>query len=100
MPDWLGGAVMDRTRHETRDTRHETRRVSCLVSAVLLLLSSGCHQAPPPATAQPVEVVATTPITDQVTDFQDFTGRLDAVKTVDIRARVTGYVNEVEFKEG
>jgi RND family efflux transporter MFP subunit len=45
-------------------------------------------------------VVVTTPITDRVMDYQDFTGRLDAVKTVDIRARVSGYVMEVPFKEG
>jgi RND family efflux transporter MFP subunit len=45
-------------------------------------------------------VVATTPITDTVNDYQNFTGRLDAVKTVEIRARVTGYVDAVPFKEG
>ena len=33
-------------------------------------------------------------------DYQDFTGRLDAVKSVDIRARVSGYITEVPFKEG
>jgi RND family efflux transporter MFP subunit len=81
----------------------KTRVVTGAVVAVatgFVLLSSGCHQAPPPPKGPPVEVVITTPITDQVTDYQDFTGRLDAVKTVDIRARVTGYVNEVAFKEG
>jgi RND family efflux transporter MFP subunit len=46
------------------------------------------------------EVVVTTPITDEVLDYQDFTGRLSAVKTVEIRARVTGYVAEAPFKEG
>src|SRR5262249_38314229 len=44
--------------------------------------------------------IVTTPITHEVTDYQDFTGRLDAVKTVDIRARVSGYVTDVPFKEG
>jgi RND family efflux transporter MFP subunit len=60
---------------------------------------SGCHPAPPPAKPKP-EVEVTSPTTDTVTDYQDFTGRLDAVKTVDIRARVSGYVTEVPFKEG
>jgi RND family efflux transporter MFP subunit len=46
------------------------------------------------------EVVVTTPITDEVIDYQDFTGRLSAIKTVELRARVTGYVMEVPFKEG
>ena len=33
-------------------------------------------------------------------DFEEFTGRLDALKTTDIRARVSGYVTVAEFKEG
>src|SRR5438270_11893289 len=102
-----GEPVMQETRNETRDTKHETKsrislvsRLSCLVSAlglaVAALLSSGCHQQETPK-PKAVEVVVTTPITDTVTDYQDFTGRLDAVKTVDVRARVSGYVNEAPF---
>jgi RND family efflux transporter MFP subunit len=64
------------------------------------LLSSGCTQGPAAGKAKVSDVVVTTPITDTVTDYQDFTGRLDAVKTVDIRARVSGYVDQVPFKEG
>jgi RND family efflux transporter MFP subunit len=44
--------------------------------------------------------MATTPIADSVRDFEDFTGRLDALKTVDIRARAQGYVLQIPFKEG
>jgi multidrug efflux system membrane fusion protein len=47
-----------------------------------------------------IEVIVTEPITDEVTDYQDFTGRLDALKTVDIRPRVAGYIIEAPFKEG
>jgi RND family efflux transporter MFP subunit len=68
--------------------------------AVGVLFSAGCHDAPPPAKPKAAEVVVTTPITDTVTDFQDFTGRLEAVTAIDIRARVSGYVNQVPFKEG
>ena len=63
-------------------------------------LITGCSQGPTSAKAKLAEVVVTTPISDTVTDYQDFTGRLDAVKTVDIRARVSGYVDLVPFKEG
>jgi RND family efflux transporter MFP subunit len=65
-----------------------------------VLLSTGCSQKADSAKSKIAEVVVTTPVTDTVTDFQDFTGRLDAVKTVDVRARVSGYVNEAPFKEG
>lgn len=71
--------------------------------AVLLmaLLSGGCGQALPPARgAKALDVVVTKPISSDVTDYQDFTGRLEAVRTVDIRARVSGYVIDVPFKEG
>jgi multidrug efflux system membrane fusion protein len=40
------------------------------------------------------------PVKRQVTDYVDFTGRTDAVQAVDVRARVTGYLVKVPFKEG
>jgi multidrug efflux system membrane fusion protein len=39
-------------------------------------------------------------VQQQVTDYVDFTGRTDAVQAVDIRARVTGYLVRMPFKEG
>lgn len=41
-----------------------------------------------------------TPATETVTDFEEFTGRTEAVKSVEIRARVTGYLDKVMFKDG
>jgi membrane fusion protein, multidrug efflux system len=64
------------------------------------LLVSGCEQAPPTQVTKKPKVVVTTPITDRVMDYQDFTGRLDAVKTVELRARVSGYITDAPFKEG
>jgi RND family efflux transporter MFP subunit len=71
------------------------------LASLLAILATGCSQDPPPApAAKPVQVVVTQPITSEVTDYQDFTGRLDAFRTVDIRARVTGYIVTAPFKEG
>jgi RND family efflux transporter MFP subunit len=72
------------------------------VAAILLacVLAAGCHRAAPPKMNKAVEIVATTPIFDEVTDYQDFTGRMDALKTVDIRPRVSGYIKEAPFVEG
>ena len=76
--------------------------------AGLLLLAgmagvAGCGQAssqtappPPPAT----EVVYDTPITQVVTDYEDFPGRTDAIYTVEVRARVSGYLKRVYFHDG
>jgi multidrug efflux system membrane fusion protein len=40
------------------------------------------------------------PVRREVTDYVDFTGRTDAVHSVDIRPRVTGYLVDMPFKEG
>jgi multidrug efflux system membrane fusion protein len=82
-----------------------TKRLGFLVhvfSALVLLTvcGSGCDKAQPAKGTKNPRVIVTRPITDTVMDYQDFTGRLEAVKTVEIRARVSGYVTSVEFKEG
>jgi RND family efflux transporter MFP subunit len=71
--------------------------IGALLFAGLLI---GCGKASNSKEVPPAEVIVATPISDQVTDFADFTGRLDATRTVEVRARVTGYLNEVTFKEG
>ena len=35
-----------------------------------------------------------------MTDYEEFTGRMEAVEKVDIRARVTGYLDKICFQEG
>ncbi|HEY2251000.1 MAG TPA: efflux RND transporter periplasmic adaptor subunit, partial [Planctomycetaceae bacterium] len=55
---------------------------------------SGPPQFPPP------EVEVSLPVAGEVTDYVDFPGRIEAVNSVEIRARVTGYLEEVYFREG
>jgi RND family efflux transporter MFP subunit len=64
------------------------------------LLATGCGHKAPPKEAKAQEVIVTTPVRGEVADYQDFTGRLDAFKTVEVRPRVSGYVIEAPFKEG
>ena len=40
------------------------------------------------------------PVAGTVTDYADFTGRTNAIESVDIRARVSGYLVQMPFKEG
>jgi RND family efflux transporter MFP subunit len=72
---------------------------SCALLLATALLAGGCSQGPPARAKKLPEVVLNVPITEQVLDYQDFTGRLDALRTVDVRARVTGYVDGA-FGEG
>ena len=49
---------------------------------------------PPPA------VDVANPLVQDVTESEEFIGRFDAVDQVDIRARVTGYVDKIAVKDG
>src|SRR5262249_2901778 len=50
--------------------------------------------------APPPEVAVSLPVAQQVVDYEEFTGRTEAAATVDLRARVTGYLDKILFKEG
>ncbi|HLJ92995.1 MAG TPA: efflux RND transporter periplasmic adaptor subunit [Gemmataceae bacterium] len=74
---------------------------------ILLLLGGpamvGCGPAPaqqPSAVPPPPEVLASLPVTREITDYVDFPGRIEAVNSIDVRARVTGYLDKVYFQEG
>jgi multidrug efflux system membrane fusion protein len=78
-------------------------RISWLTLLVASLFVAGCIKpAQQPAAAdapKPPEVYVDVPSTGEITDYEDFTGRTVAVKTIDIRARVTGYLDKINFKE-
>ncbi|MEO6848661.1 MAG: efflux RND transporter periplasmic adaptor subunit [Chthoniobacterales bacterium] len=70
-------------------------------SAVILagLWLTSCKKEEAVALPPPVVTVAQA-VDQQVQDWDEYTGRLAAVSTVDIRARVSGYLTEVKFKDG
>jgi RND family efflux transporter MFP subunit len=73
-----------------------------LVALLLpFLVIGGCNRKEAPtATAKAKPVVASPAMAWLVEDFQDFTGRIEAVHRVELRAMVTGYLQKVHFKEG
>ncbi len=77
-----------------------TNRLTSLLVCFLLLAGCARPQAgnngPPPDP----EVEVSVPITGQVTDYEDFPGRTEAISSVDLRSRVTGYLEKIYFKEG
>jgi RND family efflux transporter MFP subunit len=80
--------------------------LSCpLVMRILLLALgiglAGCARVPSQApAAAPIPVTVSYPVERDVTDIADFTGRTAAVDSVEVRARVSGYLDKVNFKEG
>ena len=70
--------------------------VSVMMTGALYGCSQGAEgQAPG---APPVTVA--TPLRQQVVDWDEFTGRFEAVEAVDVRARVGGYIQAVHFRDG
>jgi Biotin-lipoyl like len=55
---------------------------------------SGPGSAPPPA------VTISRPIARPITEWDEYTGRFDAVELVEVRARVSGYLTDVLFTDG
>jgi multidrug efflux system membrane fusion protein len=71
------------------------------VSLCVLLTVVGCRNKPvAEGPAEPQVVSVSTPVVAEVQDYVDFTGRTEAVESVDLRARVTGYLDKVSFKDG
>lgn len=71
-----------------------------LMSCFALFIAAGCGKPPQQSEDKTPKVEVTTPVTGTITDYEDFTGRLDALKTTDIRAHVSGYILKAPFKEG
>src|SRR5262249_17001974 len=60
----------------------------------------GCSPSRPVAPSAPIPVTVSYPVERSVTDSSEFTARTAAVDSVEVRARVWGYLDKVNFKEG
>ena len=67
---------------------------------VLSLLIAGCGAPTVEISTAPVPVTVSHPLNRKVGDYADFTSRLAAVESVEVRARVNGYLESIDFKEG
>src|SRR5688500_11961867 len=75
--------------------------IGALVPGTILCAVTGCHSAAGHLpTAQPPKVTVAAPLVREIRDIDEFTGRVEATQTVDVRARVSGYLEEVYFKDG
>ncbi|MCV0370921.1 MULTISPECIES: efflux RND transporter periplasmic adaptor subunit [Filomicrobium] len=52
------------------------------------------------ASPAPPQVVAVAPTVKKITEWDEYTGRFTAVESVQVRARVSGYLTAIHFKDG
>jgi RND family efflux transporter MFP subunit len=81
-------------------TRHPAARLAhWAVLALLLPAALSCDHAAPP-TPPPPQVAVRQPVRREVVEWDEYTGRLEAIDSVEVRPRVGGYLQSVLFQEG
>ena len=83
-----------------RDNIRMISKILAAAAAGLALLLAGCSSgdpAPPPPAPQ---VTVAAPIVQQVVDWDDYVGRFEAIQSVEVKPRVTGYLQSVAFRDG
>ncbi|HEV3343903.1 MAG TPA: efflux RND transporter periplasmic adaptor subunit [Pirellulales bacterium] len=81
--------------------RPQARRVATRCALVVMLVAAGCERklpglepTPPPA------VTVSQPIEREISDENQFTGHTEAIHAVDVHAKVSGFIDQVGFKDG
>jgi multidrug efflux system membrane fusion protein len=88
-------------RWKSKTLRNVTPRgILALALVTLAGLNAGCSSSAQPKAPTPVEVSVAEVICKQIGESDEFTGRLEAVHAVEVRPRVSGYLQSVHFKEG
>ncbi|MBO4225670.1 efflux RND transporter periplasmic adaptor subunit [Bradyrhizobium neotropicale] len=92
----------DRTGNLTANSRRGISALGPLIAlATTALALSGCGDKQQPQAAAPAPAVTVAqPTKRTVTDWDEFTGRFEAIEEVQVRARVGGFVTSVEFRDG
>ncbi|MBZ6074829.1 efflux RND transporter periplasmic adaptor subunit [Microvirga puerhi] len=70
-------------------------RAAAVASALSLFSSAALAQAPPPP-----QVTVAKPVVKEIIERDDFIGRFEAIDQVEIRSRVSGYLDKIHFTDG
>ena len=106
--NWATGCKRMQTisRHASRHMLQKSTTKRCrLAMACLPLFTivsftlSGCHREDEKI-EQPPPVTVVHPVKKDITLYEYFTGQIEAIDSVDIRSRVSGYLDEIRFTSG
>jgi multidrug efflux system membrane fusion protein len=77
-------------------------RVLLLYAGILATqLLTGCDNKPAASSGPGLPAVTVSrPVQQKITEWDEYTGRFVAVKTVEVRARVSGFIDSIHFKDG
>lgn len=71
-----------------------------MLQRILAFAIALCAIAPAVAQNAPPEVTVASPVVKPIVEDDEFVGRFDAAASVEVRSRVSGYLQEVHFKDG
>lgn len=75
-------------------------KIGLAISLLGVMVIGGCNKPPEPPPPPPPAVTVAYPIRQEVIEWDEYTGHLQAVETVEIRARVSGFIEKATFNEG
>lgn len=80
------------------------RQIGLLMPTVLFFMMSAwlssCNRQPPPVAPPAPPVTVAKPIQKEIVEWDEYTGRTDAVENVNITPRVSGYIDNITFRAG
>jgi RND family efflux transporter MFP subunit len=79
---------------------HGSLKAALAALSALVLASCGEKQAQAPSAPPPPSVSVANPVERKIVEWDEYTGRFEAVETVEVRARVSGVLTEVKFTDG
>ena len=75
-----------------------------LLAVVAVAVLAGCEEQPAASAKAkqppPPPVTVAKPLKKSITEWDEFTGRFEAVETVNVRARVSGFLDIIHFRDG
>jgi RND family efflux transporter MFP subunit len=78
-----------------------TRAALFTFATAVAAVVAGCdNKQTSNATPPPPSVTVSQPVQKSITEWDEYTGRFEALATVDIRARVSGFIESIHFQDG
>src|SRR5262245_39173018 len=74
--------------------------IRILLATITFVGAVGCKPKEAPPAQPPPTVSVVQPIAKDVVEWDEYIGRLESPETVEMRARVSGYLEKVHFREG